>query len=221
MINILCVKWGTAYSSEYVNKLHSMISRHFDEPFRMFCLTDNSNGVIDSVTCLPIADQRWDKWWNKITLLNDERIPKNTCLLFDLDVVIYGNITCLLEEVKDNLTIAECYWVDPVRNFKGYNNNLSCDLNSSIMMWNHTPEVKKVYDFFDQNQEKLVKEYKGIDKVFYYYEFEHFEIATIKNDWIQSYHHTGFDKEKGSVLIFNQGIKQHEIKDKTVHELWQ
>ena len=70
-------------------------------------------------------------------------------------------------------------------------------------------------------KEQLNELSKGIDKVFYYYEFEHFEIATIKNDWIQSYHHTGFDKEKGSVLIFNQGIKQHEIKDKMVHELWQ
>ena len=197
-----------------------MISRHLHVPFQMFCLTDDSSGIISDVTCLSIIDARWKKWWNKIPLLNDHRISKNTCLLFDLDVVIYNDISNLVLEVNDTLTIAESYWVDPVRNFKGYNRNLSCDLNSSIMIWNHTPEVKKIYDFFDNNQEYLVNNYKGIDKVFYYYEFEEFEVKTISNNWLQSYHHTGFDKEKGSVLIFNQGIKQHEIEDKLVHELW-
>lgn len=197
-----------------------MISRHLHIPFQMFCLTDDSKGIISDITCLSIIDNRWEKWWNKITLLNDDRIPKNTCLLFDLDVVIYNDISNLVHEANDTLTIAESYWVDPVRNFRGYNRNLSCDLNSSIMIWNHTPEVKKIYDFFDKNQEYLVSNYKGIDKVFYYYEFEEFEVKTIDNNWLQSYHHTGFNKEKGSILIFNQGIKQHEIEDKSVHELW-
>lgn len=197
-----------------------MISRHLHIPFQMFCLTDDSKGIISDITCLSIIDNRWEKWWNKITLLNDDRIPKNTCLLFDLDVVIYNDISNLVHAANDTLTIAESYWVDPVRNFRGYNRNLSCDLNSSIMVWNHTPEVKKIYDFFDKNQEYLVSNYKGIDKVFYYYEFEEFEVKTISNDWLQSYHHTGFNKEKGSILIFNQGIKQHEIEDKLVHELW-
>ena len=197
-----------------------MISRHLHIPFQMYCLTDDSKGIISDITCLSIIDNRWEKWWNKITLLNDPRIPKNTCLLFDLDVVIYNDISNLVHEANDTLTIAESYWVDPVRNFKGYNRNLSCDLNSSIMIWNHTPEVKKIYDFFDKNQEYLVSNYKGIDKVFYYYEFEEFEVKTIDNSWLQSYHHTGFDKETGSILIFNQGIKQHEIEDKLVHELW-
>jgi len=197
-----------------------MVSRHFHGPFQMFCLTDDSSGIINDVTCLSIIDARWKKWWNKIPLLNDHRISKNTCLLFDLDVVIYNDISKLVEEATETLTIAESYWIDPVRNFKGYNRNLSCDLNSSIMIWNHTPEVKKIYDFFDQNCNRLMNDYKGIDKVFYYYEFEEFEIKTIKNDWLQSYHHTGFDESKGSILIFNQGIKQHEIDNKRIHELW-
>ena len=221
MWNIVCLKWGTAYSADYVNRLHSMVKRHLHVPFQMYCFTDDAAGINSEITVKPILDNRWIKWWNKIPLLSpDIDLPDNPCLFFDLDVVIYNDITKLLQEATDYLTIAECHWVDPVRNFKGYDRNLSCDLNSSIMMWNRTPQVKQLYDFFDTNYDTLMQQYKGIDKVLYYYEYQEFEIRTISKTWIQSYHHSGFDDSKGSILIFNQGVKQHELNDERVNALW-
>lgn len=198
-----------------------MVSRHLHIPFHMYCLTDDSSGIIEDITCLSITDTRWTKWWHKISLLSDKRIPEKTSVLFDLDVVLYNNITDMVMEVTSNLTIAEAYWVDPVRDFKGYNRNVSCDLNSSVMIWNPTQEVKRVYDYFDLNYKKLLETYKGIDKVFFYHEFEEFELSYIDSEkWLQSYHHTGFDETKGAMLIFNQGVKNHTIEDERVKRLW-
>jgi hypothetical protein len=220
MFNIVCLKWGDAYSAEYVNKLYSMISRHFHLPFQMYCFTDDPTEVTEKVICKPIQDTRWVKWWNKIPLISSNAGLEGASIFFDLDVIIYNDITSLVYEFTDYLTIAECHWVDPVRNFKGYERNLSCDLNSSIMLWKRTPQVDQLYNFFDVNCNRLMQEYKGIDKVLYYHEYKEFEIRTIGKQWIQSYHHSGFDESKGSVLIFNQGEKQHEINDQRVKRLW-
>ena len=35
---ILCMKWGTKYGAEYVNRLYNMVKRHLTLPFKMVCL---------------------------------------------------------------------------------------------------------------------------------------------------------------------------------------
>ena len=42
---IVCVKWGKAYGSEYVNRLYGMVARHTTPPFRVVCLTDDRQGI--------------------------------------------------------------------------------------------------------------------------------------------------------------------------------
>ncbi len=52
--HILCMKWGTKYGPEYVNRLYAMVRRHLSGDFKFVCLTDDGNGVRPEVTCLPI-----------------------------------------------------------------------------------------------------------------------------------------------------------------------
>jgi len=42
---VLCMKWGTKYGPEYVNRLYGMVRRHLKGDFRFVCLTDRSDGV--------------------------------------------------------------------------------------------------------------------------------------------------------------------------------
>ena len=42
---VLCMKWGTKYGPEYVNRLYGMVRRHLRGDFRFVCLTDRSDGV--------------------------------------------------------------------------------------------------------------------------------------------------------------------------------
>ena len=43
--NVICMKWGTKYGPEYVNRLYAMVRRHLTGDFRMVCLTDDPTGI--------------------------------------------------------------------------------------------------------------------------------------------------------------------------------
>ena len=92
------MKWGTLYSSDYVNRLYNMISRNITPPFRLVCLTDDPAGIDPRVEILPCPtiaapsphnNSGWRKlniWASKIGDLTGE------LLFLDLDVVIVANI---------------------------------------------------------------------------------------------------------------------------------
>ena len=44
--HILCMKWGTKYGPEYVNRLYAMVRRHLSGDFRFVCLTDDSTCLL-------------------------------------------------------------------------------------------------------------------------------------------------------------------------------
>ena len=52
--HILCMKWGTKYGPEYVNRLYGMVRRHLSGDFAFICLTDDASGIRPEVRCLPI-----------------------------------------------------------------------------------------------------------------------------------------------------------------------
>ena len=52
--HVICMKWGTKYGPEYVNRLYAMVRRHLSGDFRFVCLTDDSTGIHSEVQCLPI-----------------------------------------------------------------------------------------------------------------------------------------------------------------------
>ncbi|MEB2348021.1 MAG: glycosyltransferase [Comamonadaceae bacterium] len=98
--HILCMKWGTKYGPEYVNRLYAMVHRHLSGDFNFVCLTDNAEGVRAEVHCLPIPPlnlqlqpgQR-DGAWKKLTTFEaDLHGLRGTALFLDLDVVIVGSL---------------------------------------------------------------------------------------------------------------------------------
>ena len=42
--NIVCIKWGTLFGPEYVNRLYSGVRRNLDADIRFLCMTENSAG---------------------------------------------------------------------------------------------------------------------------------------------------------------------------------
>ncbi len=98
--HILCMKWGTKYGPEYVNRLYAMVRRHLSGAFDFVCLTDDASGIRAEVQCLPIPPlslqlkpgQR-DGAWKKLTTFEaDLHGLRGTALFLDLDVVIVGSL---------------------------------------------------------------------------------------------------------------------------------
>lgn len=99
---ILCMKWGTKYGPEYVNRLYAMVRRHLRGEFRFVCLTDRTEGIRPEVECFPIPSLELpagspERGWTKLTTFSTELVEgyglKGTALFLDLDVVIVGDIT--------------------------------------------------------------------------------------------------------------------------------
>lgn len=106
-VKIICLKWGTKYPAEYVNRLYRMINNHLTIPFEFYCLTDNSNGLYHEVNVLNLEIEEGLKgWWYKLQLFKKDFYGLGGQAMFlDLDVVIVNNINALFETQKDSFMI--------------------------------------------------------------------------------------------------------------------
>ncbi len=116
---VLCMKWGTKYGPEYVNRLYAMVARHLRGDFEFVCLTDDDRGVRAEVRCLPIPSLALppgipERGWTKLTTFEaDLHGLQGTALFLDLDVVIVGDITPFFEAPGEFLIIHD--WKRPWR----------------------------------------------------------------------------------------------------------
>lgn len=86
-LTVVCVKWGTKFSVDYVNILHDMVRRHLTVPHRFVCLTDDPSGI--ACETQPLVPEL-PYWWGKMMLFGHS-LPGRK-LFFDLDTVILDNI---------------------------------------------------------------------------------------------------------------------------------
>lgn len=154
---IICMKWGTKYGPEYVNRLYAMVRRHLRGDFDFVCLTDRREGIRPEVRCLPIPELTLpggepERGWKKLTtfspVLVDEYGLSGTALFLDLDVVIVDDITPFFEVPGDFLIIHD--WKRPWR-ITG---------NSSVYRW-QLGEHQQVLSEFLADQAKAKREFRN------------------------------------------------------------
>lgn len=148
-LNVVCLKHGTKYGPEYVNKLHSMILRHLTVPHRFVCFTDNEQGLNADieVRTLP-ADQGLHGWWWKLYLFQPGHFPNgDTILFFDLDMVIVSNIDKLIEYLPAEFVGLE----DVGRIF-----NRAPKLGSAVMRW-PANKFSDIWENFNANRNLALK----------------------------------------------------------------
>jgi len=140
MINIVCLKWGTKYGPEYVNRLYAAVKKFSTVPVRFWCFTENSAGIRPEVRIAPLKySDQLDSWWNKISLFsNDLPIPIGEQIFYiDLDTIITGSIDELLtDEVPDIIVLRDFY--------QGIAKSAG-NIGSGLMSWRHGS-----YDFIWQ-----------------------------------------------------------------------
>lgn len=101
---IICMKWGTKFGPEYVNRLYKMVEKNLTLPHRFVCLTDNSDGIMDGVEIFPIPDNvpvdenAPERGWKKLSIFAEKLYDLSGQALFlDLDIVIRDNIDCFFD----------------------------------------------------------------------------------------------------------------------------
>jgi len=128
-VNVVCMKWGTRYGPEWVNRLFGMVARNTTWHVRFVCFTDDATGIRPEVDCLPLPTVQFDaaaigKYWPKLGLMQDGLGGLTGLTLFlDLDLVIVDSIDDLFTHPGRFLIVRE--WKDP---HLGYG-------NSSVVRW--------------------------------------------------------------------------------------
>lgn len=96
---IICMRWGTKYGPEYVDRLYGMVARNIAPPFAFYCLTDDPAGIRPEVICRPMPDLGFAMpktkrgIWNKCRLWMPELSGIEGVVLFmDLDLVVTGSL---------------------------------------------------------------------------------------------------------------------------------
>lgn len=114
---VICMKWGTLYSANYVNVLYRACLDNITGPFRFVCLTDDPSGIATDVETFPIPNiglletHYYDGAWPKIGLfLNDLYGLEGRALFIDLDMVILSNLDEMFEMPGEVITIDEGHW---------------------------------------------------------------------------------------------------------------
>lgn len=98
MQTVVCMKWGTRYGPEYVNRLYSMVKRHTRHPLRFICFTDDTHGIDSSVETHDLPPIELPQFmsrrpWRKVGLWQTNLAGlEGDVLYLDLDLIVTGNI---------------------------------------------------------------------------------------------------------------------------------
>lgn len=130
--NVICIKWGTLFGPEYVNRLYSGARRHLGEEVRFFCMTEERAGLHPDVEVLDLPVEPFHDEMNaalavanrqgamrKVSLFRPGLIPdlEGPLLGFDLDVVVTGPLDGLLNFAPGKVAM-RADWVEARRGRK-------------------------------------------------------------------------------------------------------
>ena len=125
-INVVCVKHGSLYSAEYVNKLYRGVARNTTLPFQFKCFTEDPSGIIPEVKTYPFVYDL-PGWWNKVYLFSNLASLAGRVFYLDLDTVITGNIDVHMEFSGTFAVLRDFYF------FR--NHRLRNSFGSGLMAW--------------------------------------------------------------------------------------
>jgi len=174
---VLCLKHGTKYSAEYVNRLYNMVKRNCTLDFEMVCLTDDKTDIDTNIKILTLPNTL-SGWWCKPYMFSNELSLKGTVLYMDLDVVISNNIDKLF-------TWEPNHWCT-IRDFTRKMRPTWQKYNSSVVRF-HTSNMDYLWQQFKTNQKMMQSKFHGDQDWLYEYTHKDNPAKTYPDEWIMSW----------------------------------
>ena len=116
--NVICIKWGTYYGAEDVNKLCAAIKRNTSYDVNFYCFTERSEGLNEDIISRPlpvlnVAPELVFGNHRKASGLCDDNLADlhgQRVFFFDLDSLIVGNLDELFDYPQGNEVYAINDW---------------------------------------------------------------------------------------------------------------
>jgi hypothetical protein len=164
------MKWGTLYSSDYVNKLYNMVKRNLTKPFDFYCFTEDPIGIDEAVIIKPLPEisippKNQVSPWRKLSMFaSDLAGIKGKALFLDLDNVIIDNIDCYFD-YSDKFCIIE-NWTQMGQGIG--NSSVYClEIGKySFVLDEYNKDPQKIVDTYD-NEQIFLSRMIGEDLVFW------------------------------------------------------
>jgi len=173
---VLCLKHGTKYSYDYVNKLYSMVQRNCTIDHEFVCLTDDPTGIDPHIKIIPLPTGL-DGWWCKPYMYSKDLPINGTILYLDLDVVIAGNIDKLFTYERNS-------WCT-VRDFTRAMRPKWQKYNSSVVRF-RTGQLHHVWEGFQKDQKQIQRRLFG-DQDWLFEATRKNQASLYPDSWVQSW----------------------------------
>lgn len=197
MVSIICLKWGTLYNDEYVNKLYDGVRKNTTIPHEFICFTENEEKIASSTKPLPHLNLKG--WWNKMWLFNKELPVKYDRIFYlDLDTVICSNI----DHIVSNLTQDFYILRDPYRPDVGWGSGLMSWRKGQEDLWETFNATSHRPGHGDQG---FIQAHKKGPVAFWQDSFK--DIISYKVEYRKG--------KRGSIVYFHGQPRPHEVQ-----ELW-
>lgn len=234
IIDCACVIHGEAYSWQYVERLHNMLSRHITPGIRLHVYTEADRPVPAPMIKHELTEWTITRpgrsWWYKMQLFNTAH-HCGPLLYFDLDTVIVGNLDWIWRQPT------EYFWA--IRDFKYLWKPTHVGLNSSVMWWD-TQRYRHVWDsFVQQDLNQVIQKYRG-DQDYISAAIPENQRRMFDANYVQSWRWQCLDggynfqrrqhrtpgtgtqfSDTTSILIFHGDPKPENLQDPVILQHWQ
>jgi hypothetical protein len=111
MQTVICMRWGTLFPVEYVNRLYRGVMRNVARPTRFVAFTDDQGGLDAGIEARPIPAIRLPATglggspWRKLALWSRDIGLDGDLLFLDLDVVVVGPLDSFFDFEPGKLAI--------------------------------------------------------------------------------------------------------------------
>ena len=183
--NCICLKFGTLYGPEYVNRLYAGLRRNTKSRLRFFCMTDDPRGIAAGIEIIPLPHEPfhdrmfalmnakgWRAPFQKISMFRPGLIPdlQGPLLVFDIDVVITGDIEALRDFAPGKLCMRRDWGTRPGYRSLGHGSVEKLDpaLHSYLYsyMAENPEEALTAFGVSEQNYTSLSAERAGDFQLF-------------------------------------------------------
>ena len=178
---IVCMKWGTRYGPEFVNRMWAAVQRNTSRPTRLVCLTDDPTGIDPAVTCadIPNIDLPPDLIntpWRKLTLWKAPLADlEGDCLFLDLDLVITGSLDEMFDFEPGRFCVID-NWTQPGQRIG----------NTSAFRW-PVGKFASIYNDFQADPQAVLSQYR-IEQLYISREID--DMVFWPSTWCASFKHS-------------------------------
>jgi hypothetical protein len=226
---VVCLKHGTKYSAEYVNKLYNMTKRNSLVPFGFACITEDTKDLDPGIKIIPLPEHRLQGWWFKTWVFSEELPLDGTILFMDLDLVIIRNFDLLWDYEPSKFCIIKDFNRSSVENWNKFNSSVFRFQKGQCQhVWNNLKINLSQTGRYHGDQDWI---YEQVTANFAYWPYEtimsyKWEVRN-RNDVVRLGHERLFKDRANpeihpqtSILVFHGDPKPNRVEDPIIVQNW-